>query len=217
MQESLGDRMSDQIRILVADDHPLMRSGIAAEINAEPDMSVVASAGDGEEALSLFRNCRPDVALIDLRMPKMNGLDLLSAIRADFPTARIIILTTSSGDAHAIRAFRLGAVGYLLKHMLRGDLISTIREIHAGKRRVPDEVAQLLAQHAMEEQMTPREIDVLSKVALGRSNKIIGHELSISEHTVKAHLKTILSKLGASDRTHAVTIAAQRGFLDMHQ
>ena len=209
--------MSDQIRILVADDHPLMRSGIAAEINAEPDMSVVASAGDGEEALSLFRNCRPDVALIDLRMPKMNGLDLLSAIRADFPTARIIILTTSSGDAHAIRAFRLGAVGYLLKHMLRGDLISTIREIHAGKRRVPDEVAQLLAQHAMEEQMTPREIDVLSKVALGRSNKIIGHELSISEHTVKAHLKTILSKLGASDRTHAVTIAAQRGFLDMHQ
>jgi len=206
--------MSDQIRILVADDHPLMRSGIAAEINAETDMSVVASAGDGEEALSLFRTHRPDVALIDLRMPKMNGLDLLSAIRADFPEARIIILTTSSGDVHAIRAFRMGAVGYLLKHMLRGDLITTIRDIHAGKRRVPDEVAQLLAQHAMEEQMTPREIDVLSKVALGRSNKIIGHELSISEHTVKAHLKAILSKLGARDRTHAVTIATRRGFLD---
>lgn len=209
--------MSDRIRILVADDHPLMRSGIAAEINAEADMSVVALAGDGEEALSLFRAHRPDVSLIDLRMPKMNGLDLLSAIRTDFPAARIIILTTSSGDVHAIRAFRMGAVGYLLKHMLRGDLIATIRDIHVGKRRIPDEVAQLLAQHAMEEQMTPREIDVLSKVALGRSNKIIGHELSISEHTVKAHLKTILSKLGASDRTHAVTIATRRGFLDMHQ
>ncbi len=206
--------MSGQIRILVADDHPLMRSGIAAEINAEPDMSVVASAGDGEEALSLFRLHRPDIALIDLRMPRMNGLDLISAIRTDFPAARIIILTTASGDVHAIRAFRLGASGYLLKHMLRGDLITTIREIHAGKRRVPNEVAQLLAQHAMEEQMTPREIDVLSKVALGRSNKIIGHELSISEHTVKAHLKAILSKLGASDRTHAVTIATRRGFLD---
>ncbi len=206
--------MGGQIRILVADDHPLMRSGIAAEINANSDMSVVAFAGDGEEALSLFRMHRPDIALIDLRMPKMNGLELISAIRADFPTARIIILTTASGDVHAIRAFRLGAAGYLLKHMLRGDLISTIRDVHAGKRRVPDEVAQLLAQHAMEEQMTPREIDVLSKVALGRSNKIIGHELSISEHTVKAHLKAILSKLGASDRTHAVTIATRRGFLD---
>ena len=146
--------MSDQIRVLVADDHPLMRSGIAAEINAEADMSIVASAGDGEEAISLFRSHRPDVSLIDLRMPKMNGLDLLSAIRADFPAARIIILTTASGDVHAIRAFRLGAAGYLLKHMLRNDLITTIRDIHAGKRRIPDEVAQLLAQHAMEEQMT---------------------------------------------------------------
>ncbi|WP_263377264.1 response regulator [Granulicella paludicola] len=209
--------MSGQIRILVADDHPLMRSGIAAEINAEPDMSVVASAGDGEEALTLFRAQRPDVSLIDLRMPKMNGLDLLSAIRADFPGARVIILTTSSGDVHAIRAFRLGAAGYLLKHMLRGDLVTTIRDIHAGKRRIPDEVAQLLAQHAVDEHMTPREIDVLNKVALGRSNKIIGSELSISEHTVKAHLKTILAKLGASDRTHAVTIAMRRGFLDTQQ
>jgi DNA-binding NarL/FixJ family response regulator len=209
--------MSDPIRILVADDHPLMRSGIAAEINAEPDMTVVASASDGQEALSLFRTHRPDVSLIDLRMPKMNGLDLLSAIRTDFPNARFVILTTASGDVHAIRAFRLGAAGYLLKHMLRGELINTIRDIHAGKRRIPNEVAQLLAQHAMDEQMTAREIDVLSQVALGRSNKLIGSELSISEHTVKAHLKTILAKLGASDRTHAVTIALKRGFLDTHQ
>ncbi|SEB43093.1 response regulator [Terriglobus roseus] len=206
--------MSKEIRVLVADDHPLMRSGIAAEINAEPDMSVIASAEDGEEALELFRVHRPDVSLIDLRMPKMNGLELLSAIRADFPLARLVVLTTSAGDVHAVRAFRMGAAGYLLKHMLRGDLITTIREVHEGRRRIPDEIAQLLAQHAMDNQMTPREIDVLSKVALGKSNKMIGAELSISEHTVKAHLKMILSKLGASDRTHAVTIATQRGFLD---
>ena len=206
--------MSKGIRVLVADDHPLMRSGIAAEINAEPDMSVIASAEDGEEALALFRVHRPDVSLIDLRMPKMNGIELLSAIRADFPLARLIVLTTSAGDVHAVRAFRLGAAGYLLKHMLRGDLITTIRDVHEGRRRVPNEIAQLLAQHAMDNQMTPREIEVLSKVALGKSNKMIGVELSISEHTVKAHLKTILSKLGASDRTHAVTIATQRGFLD---
>lgn len=207
--------MNQRIRVLIADDHPLMRSGITLEINAEPDMEVVAAAQDGQEALELFRKHRPEVSLIDLRMPRMNGLDLITAIRSDFPTARMIVLTSSAGDAHALRALRSGAAGYLLKHMLRDELISTIRDVHNGKRRIPDDIAQLVAQHALEGQMTPREIEVLSEVAKGYSNKRISSTLFISEYTVKDHLKTILLKLGAQDRTHAVAIAVQRGFIDL--
>jgi len=207
--------MNEIIRILIADDHPLMRSGIAAEISAEADMSVIAEAQDGAEALALFRQHKPDVSLIDLRMPRMGGLELISTIRAESPTARIVVLTTAMGDVSALRAFRFGAAGYLLKHMLRTELIETIRDVHRGKRRIPDEIARLLAQHALEEQMTRREIEVLSNVARGLSNKQIASELFISEYTVKAHLKTILTKLDANDRTHAVMIAMQRGFLEL--
>ncbi|MFT4112624.1 response regulator [Silvibacterium sp.] len=207
--------MDRKIRILIVDDHPLMRSGISVEINAEPDMEVVAAAEDGLEALELFRRHRPEVSLIDLRMPKMNGLDLITTIRADCPVAKMIVLTSSAGDVHALRALRAGAVGYLLKHMLRDELISTIRDVHNGKRRIPDDIAQLVAKNAIEGQMTPREIEVLNQVAKGHSNKQISAFLFISEYTVKDHIKTILAKLGAQDRTHAVAIAVQRGFIDL--
>lgn len=192
-----------------------MRSGISVEINAEPDMEVVASAQDGQEALQLFRKFRPEVSLIDLRMPRMSGLELISTIRSEYPTARLVVLTSSPGDVHALRALRSGASGYLLKHMLRDDLIVTIRDVYNGKKRIPDHIAQLVAQHALGGQMTPREVEVLAQVAKGHSNKQISVDLYISEYTVKDHIKTILLKLGAQDRTHAVAIAVQRGFIDL--
>lgn len=206
--------MSEIVRILIAEDHPLMRSGIAAEINAEPDLKVVALAEDGQEALELFRVHRPDIALIDLRLPKLNGLQVIETIRKEFPTARIIVLTTAAGDVHAVRAFKAGAASYLLKHMLREELIHAIQEVHAGRRRIPAEVARIMAESSLTDSITAREIQVLSRVAEGLSNKEIATRLSISEYTVKAHLKTILQKLGANDRTHAVMIALQRGFID---
>lgn len=203
-----------RIRVLTVDDHPLLRSGIVGVINAQADMTVVAEAADGEEAISLHRQHRPDVTLMDLRLPKTNGIDAISAIRDEFPSARIIVLTTYGGDIQAMRAFRAGAVGYLLKSMLRTDLIETIRSIHAGHRRIPPEIATEMAEHAADDKLTDREVEVLRYVAAGNSNKIIAAQLNLSEHTVKGHLKNILSKLGANDRTHAVMIAIKRGFID---
>jgi DNA-binding NarL/FixJ family response regulator len=203
------------IRVLTVDDHPLLRAGISGAINAQPDMSVVAEAADGEEAIASFRIHRPDVTLMDIRMPKTNGIDAISAIRKEFPNARVVVLTTYGGDIQALRAFKAGAVGYLLKSMLRTELIDTIRLAHAGMRRIPPEIALELAEHAGDETLTTREIEVLRDVAKGSSNKVIAARLAISEHTVKGHLKNILSKLDASDRTHAVMIALKRGFLDI--
>ncbi len=203
-----------RIRVLTVDDHPLLRSGIAAVIEGEEDIMVVGEATNGKEAVESFRIYRPDVTLMDLQMPVMNGIDAILAIRREFPGARIVILTTYDGDAQAVRALKAGAAGYLLKNMLREELISTIRSIHAGLRRVPAEIAAGIAEHVADENLTDREIEVLRKVAAGTSNKMIASQLSISEATVKSHMKSILSKLGANDRTHAVTIAMKRGFID---
>jgi DNA-binding NarL/FixJ family response regulator len=203
------------IRILVADDHPLMRAGIAGEINAQRDMRVVAEGENGDAALFLFRQHHPDVTLMDLKMPGMNGIDALRAIRAEFRQARIIVLTTATGDIQASRAFQAGAVGFLLKDTLRSELVHTIRLIHAGGRRVPQEIAEQMTEYAAGDALSEREIDVLRSVARGRSNKIIASELDISEFTVKNHMKSILSKLNADDRTHAVTIALKRGYIDL--
>lgn len=204
-----------RIRVLIVDDHPLMRSGIAGEINAQPDMTVVAEAENGESALALFRLHRPDVTLLDLKMPRMNGIDCLTSIRAEFRQARIVVLTTAAGDIQARRAFEAGAVGFLLKDTLRSELANTIRIIHSGGRRIPPDVAQQMAEHSAEDALSERELEVLRGVVRGRSNKIIAEELAISEHTVKNHLKSILSKLNADDRTHAVTIALKRGYIEL--
>lgn len=203
------------IRVMTVDDHPLMMAGIAGEINAQQDMTVVAQAADGDEALSSFRICRPDVTLMDIRMPRVNGIDAVTTIRNEFPTARIIILTTSAGDIQALRAFKAGAVGYLLKNLLRTELIDTVRLVHAGRRRIPPEIAQQLAEHSADDALTPRELDVLRAIADGRSNKTIASELNIAEHTVKNHVKSILSKLDANDRTDAAMIALRRGYIEI--
>ncbi len=204
-----------KIRVFVVDDHPLMVAGIAGEINAQPDMTVVAQAMDGEDALALYRQHRPDVTLMDVRMPKVNGIDAMVAIRKEFPKARIIVLTTAIGDVQAMRAFKEGAVGYLLKNLVRKELTDTIRAIDAGLRRIPAEVAQQLAEHAADDALTARELDVLRMVAQGKANKTIASDLNIAEHTVKNHMKNILSKLGADDRTGAVVIAARRGYIEI--
>jgi len=203
------------IKVLTADDHPLMMAGIAGEINSQPDMTVVAQAKSGLEAIEYFKTCRPDITLMDLRMPGMTGIEAITAIRREFPIARIIALTTAAGDIQALNAFKAGASGYLLKNLLRTELIDTIRLVNAGKRRIPDEIARQMAEHAMDDAVTGRELDVLREVARGQSNKIIAHCLHISEHTVKNHLKSILSKLDASDRTHAVMIALRRGLIEV--
>ena len=203
------------IRVMAVDDHPLMMAGISGEINAQPDMRVVVEASDGDEALILFRKHRPDITLMDIRMPKVNGIAAISAIRGEFPQARIIVLTTAAGDVQAVQAFKAGAVGYLLKNLLRTELVETIRVVHSGRKRIPREIADVIAEHAADDFITARELEVLRGVANGSSNKIIASNLNISEHTVKNHLKSILSKLDANDRTHAVTIAMKRGFLDL--
>jgi len=203
-----------KISVLTVDDHPLLRSGIAAVLEGEEDILVVGEATNGKEAVENFRVLRPDVTLMDLQMPVMNGIDAILAIRREFPSARIVILTTYDGDAQAVRALKAGAAGYLLKNMLREELVNTIRSIHAGRRRVPAEIAAEIAEHVADETLTDREIEVLRKVAAGTPNKIIASQLAISEATVKTHMKSILLKLGANDRTHAVTIAMKRGFLD---
>lgn len=203
------------IRVMAVDDHPLMMAGIVGEINAQSDMRVIAEASDGDEAVVLFRKHHPDVTLMDIRMPKLNGIAAIASIRQEFPRARIVVLTTAAGDVQAVRAFKTGAVGYLLKNLLRTELVETIRLVHSGHKRIPPEVAQEIAEHAADDSITSRELDVLRGVAAGSSNKIIASDLKISEYTVKNHLKSILSKLNASDRTHAVMIALKRGFLDM--
>jgi DNA-binding NarL/FixJ family response regulator len=191
-----------------------MRDGIAFALQSQKDMELVGQAVDGEEALTLFRELRPDITLMDLQMPGMNGIATIEAIRKEFPKARIVVLTTYSGDVQASRALKAGALGYLLKSMLRTELLGTIRTVHAGGRRIPPEIASELAEHISADALSQREVEVLRSVAAGNSNKIVADELSITEDTVKGHMKSILSKLGANDRTHAVLIAIKRGFLD---
>lgn len=202
------------IRILCVDDHPLIRDGIAFALRAQPDMELVAEATNGQEAVDLFRQHRPDITLMDLQMPVMNGIDAILGIRRDCPQARIIVLTTYSGDVQAVRAIKAGAAGYLLKSMLRKDLVETIHAVHAGRRRIPPEIAQEIAEFVNADTLTDREVDVLRCIAQGSSNKIVAANLGISEDTVKSHMKSILAKLNANDRTHAVLIAMRRGFLD---
>jgi len=203
-----------EISVLMADDHALIREGIAYAISRETDMRIVGEASNGQEAVALFERFRPDITLLDLQMPVMSGLDALLAIRRICPTARIIIVTTFPGDVQASRALRAGAAGYLLKGSMRKDLADTIRRVDAGERRIPYEVAATLADHASADSLSPREVEVLRHAAAGSSNKRIGLGLGITEETVKGHMRSILSKLGANDRTHAVTIAMKRGFLD---
>ena len=202
------------VRILIVDDHPLMRFGIASAIQAHRDMTVVAEAESAADAVEAFRQHRPDITLMDIRMPNGSGIQALIDIRGEFPDARIILLTTATGDVNVVRAFQAGAMGYLMKDLLRTELIETIRTVHAGKRRVPSEIAQQLADHMASDDLSEREVEVLRGVAQGRSNKMVGVDLGISEHTVKNHLKNILMKLDATDRTHAVMIAIRRGYLD---
>ena len=203
------------IKVMVVDDHPLMRSGISGEINNQPGMKVVAEAGNGQEAIATFFSARPDITLMDIRMPHLNGIEAITEIRRDFPASRFIILTTVAGDVQARRAFRAGASGYLLKNLLRTELIDTIKLVHAGGRRIPPEIAQEMAVHASDDAMSPRELEVLQGVSRGKANKIIAGDLNISESTVKNHVKNILSKLDASDRTDAVVIAIRRGYIEM--
>ena len=203
------------IRILSVDDHPILREGVAALLASQPDMTLVGEASNGREAIEQFRLHRPDVTLMDLQMPQMNGIEAIQEIRKDFPDARIIVLTTYAGDAQAERAFKAGASGYLLKSALRKELIETIRTVHGGKKKIPVEIAVEMAEHHSDDSLTGREIEVLQQVAAGNANKIIAAHLDISEETVKAHVKNILSKLGANDRTHAVTMALKRGIIEI--
>jgi DNA-binding NarL/FixJ family response regulator len=203
------------IRILTVDDHQLLREGIAAVLDSQEDMTLVGQASNGREAIESFRNLRPDVTLMDLRMPDMNGIEAIAAIRSEFPNARIIVLTTYAGDVQASSALKAGASGYLLKNLVRKELIETIRVVHSGKRRVLPEVATGIAEHVADDALSEREVEVLRRVAAGKSNKLIAAELAISEGTVKTHMKSILPKLAASDRTHAVMIALKRGILDL--
>jgi DNA-binding NarL/FixJ family response regulator len=203
------------IRILTVDDHPLLRKGIAALVNAEPDLKLIAEASNGKEAIDAFRSHRPDITLMDLQMPSVDGLQAIEGIRTEFPDARIIVLTTYSGDMQVLRALKAGARGYILKGHVHKELLDTIRAVHAGQKRIPPEIAAELADHATDDLLTAREIDVLRLIATGNSNKQIADHLSIGEATVKSHVTNILSKLGANDRAHAVTIGLKRGIIEL--
>jgi DNA-binding NarL/FixJ family response regulator len=209
--------MNDQprIRVFSVDDHPLISEGIATMINSQPDMVMVSQASSGTQAIQQYRQHRPDVTLMDLRLPDLSGIDAMIAIRSEFPEARIIMLTTFEGDVEIQRALQAGARGYLLKSMPPSEIVDVIRQVHAGKKRVPHEVAAQLAEHMSDEGLTAREVEVLTKVAGGNRNKDIAHLLFISEETVKVHLKHIMDKLGAKDRTQAIAIAVRRGIIEL--
>jgi DNA-binding NarL/FixJ family response regulator len=210
-----NEPVGERIRILTVDDHPMLREGIAAVVRPRSDMTLVGEAEDGAGAIEAYRELKPDVTLMDLQMPNLNGVDAIIRIRAEFPTARIIVLTTYVGDVLALRALRAGAVGYLLKGTLRKELLDAIRTVHAGRRHIPADIAQEIAQHAGEDSLSEREIGVLKLVSVGHSNKEIARLLSISEDTVKGHMKSIFTKLDVNDRTQAVTLAARRGIIDL--
>ncbi len=203
------------IRILAVDDHPLCREGVVSLLAGQADLKLVAEASNGREAIEQFRAHHPDVTLMDLQMPEMNGVEAMIAIREEFPSARIIVLTTYEGDAQVLRALEAGAQAYLLKSVLRKELPDTIRLVHAGRKRIVPEVATTLAEHAADEALSLREIEVLRLIAGGNANKRIAAQLSITEETVKGHVKNILAKLAANDRTHAVTIGLKRGIIDL--
>ena len=203
------------IRILAVDDHPLVRQGIAGLIGVQPDMALVGEASNGREAIQQFRTHHPDVTLMDLQMPEMNGLDALIAIRNEFPDAKIIVLTTYAGDMQIRRALKAGAQAYLLKNTLHKELMETIRAVHAGRKALSPEASYEIAEHATDDALTPAEISVLRLIAAGNANKQIADQLSITEETVKSRVKSILSKLGANDRTHAAMIGLKRGIIEL--
>ncbi|HUL32679.1 MAG TPA: response regulator transcription factor [Candidatus Eisenbacteria bacterium] len=205
----------DPIRILTVDDHSLLRKGIAALVNAESDMKLIAEASSGQEAIEKFRLHRPDVTLMDLQMPGMNGTETIARIQGEFPDARIVVLTTYTGDVQVLKALKAGARAYILKGHVHRELLETIRAVHAGQKRIPPDVAAELAAHMADDALSPREIDVLRLIAAGNSNKLIADHLSIGEATVKSHVTNILSKLGANDRAHAVTIGLKRGIIQL--
>jgi DNA-binding NarL/FixJ family response regulator len=203
------------ITVLTVDDHSLLRKGIAALVNAEPDMKLIAEASNGQEAVESFRLHRPDVTLMDIQMPGFNGIEAINRIRSEFPDAHIIVLTTYTGDAQVVKALRAGARAYILKGHVHRELLETIRAVHAGQKRIPPDIAAELAEHAADDELTQREIDVLRLIAAGNSNKLIAGQLSIGEATVKSHVTNILSKLGANDRAHAATIGIKRGIIEL--
>ena len=204
-----------RIRILAADDHPVVRQGIAGLIGVQPDMVLVGEASNGRDAIQQFRTHRPDVTLMDLQMPEMNGLDALIAIRNEFADAKVIVLTTYAGDVQILRALKAGAQAYLLKNILHKELLETIRAVDAGKKTLSPEVSYQVAEHATDDSLTPAEIAVLRLIAAGNANKQIADQLSITEETVKSRVKSILSKLGANDRTHAATMGIKRGIIEL--
>jgi len=206
---------SGPIRILVVDDHPLLREGIVALVSGQKDMALVAECSNGREAVEGFRAHRPDVTLMDLQMPEMSGLDAISVIRGEFPDARIVVLTTYSGDVQVVRALQAGARGYMLKNLVHRELLDTIRAVHAGKKMLSAEASSELAEHATDDGLTPAEIDVLRLIAAGNANKQIADQLSVTEETVKGRVRNILSKLGANDRTHAAMIGLKRGIIEL--
>ena len=204
-----------KIRVLCVDDHPVVRDGLAAIINLQPDMTLAGAAATGGEALERFFELRPDIALVDLRLPDMSGFELIKKIRDRSPNARIIVLSSHEGDADIQRALEAGAQGYVAKGMVRDELLEIIRSVHSGKRRLPAGVAQTLAEHIADEPISPRELEVLSLMAAGRRNKEIASELAIAEDTVKMHVRNVLSKLQVNDRTEAVTVALRRGIIHL--
>ena len=215
MKGKAGMSEQSRIRILSVDDHPLLREGIAAVINSQPDMLMVSQASSGREGIQHYREHRPDVTLMDLRLPDLSGIDAMIAIRSEFPEARVLMLTTFEGDVEIQRALEAGARGYLLKSMPPNELVQVIRQVHSGRKRVPPEVAAKLAEHMSDEDLTPREVEVLREVSSGSRNREIAQSLNISEETVKVHVKHIMEKLGAKDRTQAITIAVRRGIIEL--